>query len=203
MTTPTPTMTTVRRVEAGDALFASRVLARAFADYPMTRFLLPEDDYQRRLELLHEVFVVDVFELREVWASPGTTSVAVWQPPDRELSGDGLDSVLGRLADVFGDRAELAIGAEQTWRAHHPGGPFWYLHLLGTHPDWQRRGLGRAVCEPVLEHLDSIGADAVLDTGAATNLALYRSMGFEVIGEWDMPGGGPHGWTMHRPARRP
>jgi GNAT superfamily N-acetyltransferase len=201
--TPPSTTTSPHRVEAREALVAARVLARALADYPLMRFLLPDDDYQRRLELLQEVFVVDVFDLREVWSSPGTTSVSVWQPPDRELTGERLSSVLGRLADVFGDRAELAVEAEQTWRAHHPGGPCWYLHLLGTHPDWQRRGLGRAVCAPVLEHLDFVGADAVLDTGAAPNVAFYRSMGFEVTGEWDTPGGGPHGWTMHRPARRP
>jgi len=54
-----------------------------------------------------------------------------------------------------------------------------------------------------LAHRNSVTTFLNRCTVTAPNVAFCRSMGFEVIGGWDTPGGGPHGWTMHRPARRP
>jgi hypothetical protein len=38
------------------------------------RHLIPHDEYKRHLETLMAVFVVDVFDLRDIWASPGSIS---------------------------------------------------------------------------------------------------------------------------------
>ena len=50
--------------------------------------------------------------------------------------------------------------------------------------------------------LDRIGdAPVYLETGKQRNLGFYQSLGFHVCDEWDVPGGGPHFWSMLRPSR--
>ena len=43
-----------------------------------------------------------------------------------------------------------------------------------------------------------VGLPLALETGGASNLALYRRFGFEVHAEGDAPGGGPHVWFLRR-----
>jgi hypothetical protein len=44
---------------------------------------------------------------------------------------------------------------------------------------------------------NEMGVDTCLETATPANVALYRSLGFEVVREWDVPHG-PHFWTMVR-----
>jgi ribosomal protein S18 acetylase RimI-like enzyme len=61
------------------------------------------------------------------------------------------------------------------------------LEPVGTHPDFRRRGLAAAVCAAAVRQLGAAGARLALVCGSADParpgpLALYRSIGFEVIG---------------------
>jgi ribosomal protein S18 acetylase RimI-like enzyme len=129
-------------------------------------------------------------------------SVAVWASPDQRTGRDeGLAAIRSAIATAQGSRADYARRSCVLWESFHPAEPHWYLQTLGTHPDSQRRGLGRAVCAAALEWIDAAAAPAFVDTSTAANVPLYESLGFAVVGEWDMPDGGPHGWAMWRTAR--
>src|SRR5262249_61319220 len=82
----------------------------------------------------------------------------------------------------------------------HPRTPHYYLFLLGVDPAAQGRGIGRALVAPILERCDRDGVAAYLETSAERNLALYRSLGFDVTGEIDLRRG-PKVWLMLRAAR--
>ena len=45
-----------------------------------------------------------------------------------------------------------------------------------------------------------LGVPAVLETATPANVGLYQRLGFATRSEWDVAGGGPHFWTMTRPA---
>ena len=89
--------------------------------------------------------------------------------------------------------------------AHRPDEPHWYLQLLATHPDWQRRGLGAQLMEVAFEQADSAGEPCYLETERPELVAYYRRYGFEVRSEWDLDPDatlgeiGPHMWGMYRP----
>jgi ribosomal protein S18 acetylase RimI-like enzyme len=58
------------------------------------------------------------------------------------------------------------------------------IEPVGVHPDFQRRGLGRAIMHEALRRLRDKGMTrAVLNTWTRNEpgLALYKSLGFEVI----------------------
>jgi ribosomal protein S18 acetylase RimI-like enzyme len=56
------------------------------------------------------------------------------------------------------------------------------LEAVGTHPDHQQRGLGRAVVRFAVHHMAAAGMEFAIVTNFASNAAseaLYRSAGFE------------------------
>ena len=65
-------------------------------------------------------------------------------------------------------------------------------------PAAQGRGYGPHLTSPILDRCDAERTPAYLETGTERNVALYRSMGFEVTGEFDLPRGGPPVWCMWR-----
>lgn len=62
-----------------------------------------------------------------------------------------------------------------------------YLHHFGIAPEWQRRGLGKALLKASLDRARAIGLQTKLevyrDNKAA--IALYQSQGFRYLGDYD------------------
>lgn len=76
--------------------------------------------------------------------------------------------------------------------------------MIGTHPDWQRRGVAAALMAAGFELADAEGLPCYLETETLDNVAYYGHHGFEVRSEWDVAtvdDGGPHMWGMLRSAR--
>lgn len=134
-------------------------------------------------------------------------------------AADGLVGALVALPPwVFplpppGPRAQLRTLAAQGFRAaarwrtvferlarHHPPEPVAYLSLLGVEPERQGCGVGSALLEAWLAHVDAAGAPAWLETARPENLPFYQRAGFEVAGELDIFAVSV--WLMGRPAAR-
>jgi len=78
------------------------------------------------------------------------------------------------------------------------------VHTLGVHPDVQGRGVGRRLLTELLGYADGLAVAVFLEvrTDNEPALALYRSVGFEVIGRrpnYYRPSGAD-AFTMRRPA---
>ena len=68
------------------------------------------------------------------------------------------------FAEAAGERVDRAPGfLSRRRRCTHPSPPG-YLEILGTHPDWQRRGIASKVLDPVLGTCDADGLPAYLET---------------------------------------
>jgi GNAT superfamily N-acetyltransferase len=163
----------VRRAVPADRLSLCVTAMRAFVDDPVMRWLYPEDEVF--LEPGGEVLrpaMTGWIALGEVWCTDDGAAGAVWIPPGRPDIDFTVDP---------------------------PPEPHWYLQLLATHPDWQRRGLGAALMAVMFERADAEGLPCYLETETIDNVAYYRRHGFEVRSEWDVPTG-PHMWGMLRPS---
>ena len=85
---------------------------------------------------------------------------------------------------------------------HHLREPHYYLAALGTDPSHQRKGIGSALIQPVLDRCDRESLPAYLESSKRTNIPFYERHGFEVVEELEVPGG-PKLWPMvRRPAER-
>ena len=82
--------------------------------------------------------------------------------------------------------------------ANHPDEPHYYLPVVGVDPDWQGRGIGAALMQPVLERCDRERMPAYLEATTPRNRALYERYGFAVTEEFELANVGPPVWRMWR-----
>ena len=184
-----------------DVPVMARAQMRAFFDDPLITWMLPEDDFERRAVLLFDCTLRAGLVNDSTYTTDDGVSTAVWAPPGRwEFDDAQMRIMAGPFAEAAGDRVDRAVHAFQEMAGVHPDEHHWYLEGLGTHPDWQRRGLASAVLRPMLERCDAESVPAYLETQREVNVPFYRRHGFEVQRTLQLSGGGPLLWLMWRPA---
>ena len=196
----------VRRVGPGDVGALVEVLARAFDDDPVPRWLFRGE--RRRRRGLRTFFGIQLrhtyLDPGEVWTTEDLAGTAIWSPPDRARPGwrdlMRLVPVVPYLTGLGRDTAEAARLLTAV-DAARPRERHWYLATLGTDPERQRTGVGSALLTAVLERVDGEGLPAYLESSKQSNLAFYGRHGFEVTGEIHTPHGGPTLWLMWREPR--
>ena len=82
--------------------------------------------------------------------------------------------------------------------AHRPQEPHRYLPIMGVDPGRQGEGFSSALLKPVLDRLDRDGLPAYLEATSTRNRDLYPRLGFAVLEQMELPGGGPLVWRMWR-----
>jgi ribosomal protein S18 acetylase RimI-like enzyme len=192
--------TTVRSATADDVAPLGAVLGRAFADDPIWRWIYPQPDRSRRLRrMFRALLAVSLARGATVLTDEARAGAAIWQrSDDRDL---GLVGNARMGAAMVVSRARLRRGQTviREIERRHPRHPLhWYLSVLGTDPAHQGTGVGSALVRHVLDDPANAGEAAYLETETEANVPFYRRFGFEVVGELDVPGGGPHLWLMWR-----
>lgn len=193
---------TVRRVARGDVASLARVLARAFDDDPLFRWILPGDDRASRLEVLFEGSLRAIYlERPDPWTTADRDGAALWLPPGGWRRGLATQlRVAPSAIRAMGSGLLRAASALRAVEEHHLQEPHHYLAVLGVDPGRQGRGIGRALLEPVLSRCDHDGLPAYLETAKEGNLGFYRRCGFEVTGKVELPSAPPI-WLMRRAPR--
>ncbi|MBG6099781.1 MULTISPECIES: N-acetyltransferase [Micromonospora] len=176
-------------------------LVAAFVKDPVLRSLFPDEETYPRYAATFFGHLFDKrVQLSSIWTIGGGASVAIWEPPagqpaDPPAPGHGSPDEARYPADVLA-RVE---SYNETVHAALPTFPFWYLGVLGTHPESAGRGWGRAVMRAGLERAAADGLPAILETSNPGNIELYRRAGWEVVGSLAEP---VPTWIMQQPPRR-
>jgi GNAT superfamily N-acetyltransferase len=180
-------------------------LCEAFADYPVMRHVLgPDGDYRARLRTLVGFFlaarVVRKDPILALHSGGAVSAVAICTlpggtaPPELQAARESAWATLGDAAreryDWWGRAWEPLAVAE----------PNIHVNMLGVPPQFQGRGLGRALLERVHEmsrdHPDSVGIS--LTTESAANVPFYQRLGYRIVGRGSV-GPGLETWGFFRP----
>lgn len=172
--------TGVRRVGPTEAAQVTEVLATAFMDDPVSRWLFPDAVVREKLHPpFFRVFVDMVLADGEIHTVGDFDGVALWlsHEPDAQAAGEE------DLNAVF----EAVVGAEYAARfgvlgelmdANHPHDPHAYLPFIAVRPERQSSGVGSRLLEHRLRDLDAAGRAAYLESSSPRNQALYERHGF-------------------------
>ena len=199
-------MPAVRPAGPDDVPAIRAMLARAFDDDPVATYLFPSA--RRRPSGLRAFFGIqmrsDLLPHGGVYTTEGCVGAALWAPPDKPPQGQlrALLTVLPVVPYVLGQTLRRSLRFLAQVKAIHPHEPHWYLETLGTEPAQQRRGIGSALLQPVLERADADGVRAYLESSKRENIPFYRRHGFEVTREVRLDDG-PSIWAMWRDPRPP
>lgn len=207
-------MSRVRPAVTADVTRLVRTATMAFVDDPLMRWMFPGlDEYLSTSPGAWRFLLDRSMAFDATFTTDDGVAVAIFSPPGRPTVEPPLESAIESAIELetSAEPAETsprpapspellaryeAIGA--VLHEHTPGEPHWYLNVLGTHPDWQRQGLGAAVIGPIGEVCRRDGVPMYLETQTIENVAYYSHLGFRVRSEFDVPLDGPHMWAMIR-----
>ncbi len=182
----------IRPAASADLDAAADVLARAFADYPWTRWALPVDDYSQRLREVQRLYLAHALEHGIVLVDDRVRAVAAFLPPGCPAPAEATQR---RIVELHGSRLSALT------QAATPAAPSgsWTLETVGVDPDHQGEGLGTAVVAGGLALIDEEGGPVALETSDERNVRLYERLGFSTAATTTIPHG-PIVWSMHRGA---
>lgn len=184
-----------------DRAEAVGILSLAFQNDPALTWIIPDADHRRaRLPLLFETLFKSDLKAGKVVLSGSGEACALWRAPG--VAEPGATEMLRHaipLLRIFGSGLGRGNAVSKALDAHRPRNiPFWYLHFVGVHPDFQGQGWGGDIIREGLKRADADGQPTYLETATPQNVPLYLRLGFSIINEWDVPKGGPHFWSMLR-----
>lgn len=204
-------MTEIHRLDESRVDEAAALMTRAFFDYPMWQWVLPDEDHRRRaLPVSARASVIwgALMGASYLRGDPAH-GVAIWAPPgmadadvDPDGSKTGWDSVVAAVGPAGMRRFEAMIDVQRPIRERYLNEGAWYLAWLGVDPDVQRSGAGAALLGDMFVRLDPQGVATYLETEKEANVAYYLKHGYKLVHEGILPEGGPGFWCfLRRPPR--
>jgi len=198
----------VRGAERSEMHAAAALLARAFADDPITAFVQKANprsrDWMVPTFVLHvrsgflfgEVHVAEDVHGVAVWLAPGKAPLSAW----RMVRAGAVRWALTCGWAIARGSLAFVTATEQLHRQCAPG-PHWYLAFMGVEPVRQGAGIGHGLLQPMLRRADAEGLPCYLET-PRRSMSLYQRNGFRVVAERAIAPDGPRLWGMVRePAR--
>ena len=198
----------IRPSTLADVPQGAAVLSRAFLDKQPFVWLVP--DAAHRAQWLPAFFATTLTHVHPP-KDGGELAVegdvvagwAIWSPP-----GGGTQTLRSQLGAAAGtiravglrelrDFGRRGTALERALETARPKTPHWYLVGLGVDPDWQGRGIGRALLSSGLSRSDQHAMPAYLECLEGL-VPYYEEFGFERTGWIDMPEGTPRQAAMWR-----
>ncbi len=192
----------VRSVNNEDTPQLTDVLARAFYNDPVMRWVTREDS--KRLGALHDLYEFCI-ESDLKWGWETTTidlnACAIWTPPESMHEREPplwLLNMLPRYIRWCGfNKLRRWFRFLELCEDKRPKTPHYYLDFIGVHPDKQGQGYASALLRHTLAKIDEFGGVAYLESSNPRNNPLYQRNGFEVTDEVQLLNG-PKMWCMLR-----
>lgn len=185
-----PAPLTIERLAPELRAAADRVLAQAFARYPVIRFVLDDPDPDpTRVARLVTLFTSNrwlrghpVYVGRD--DSGALAGVITLTPPGDHPTPADLPPLLERLwAELGTETRERYDTLREVWQRAAPTGPRWHVNMIGVTDAARGHGLGSRLLRHALALADAdpnaLGID--LTTEHAPNLSFYAAHGFRVV----------------------
>jgi GNAT superfamily N-acetyltransferase len=193
----------VERAGASDAGILAQVIADAFADLDVSRWLVPDPGMRRAI--FPGYFAIHVEEALTgglVLTTPARDAAALWLPVPPGGPGEPPPGHHARLAALTGQHLARFQALDSAFDQHHPDGPAHeHLAILAVRPGRQRLGIGTALLIARHGVLDRDGTPAYLEASDADKAAIYRTHGYADLGTPIQLPGGPVMYPMWRQPR--
>jgi ribosomal protein S18 acetylase RimI-like enzyme len=181
------------------------ILKRAFDDYPLMQFAVP--DARRRSGAVRSLYssVLRYSMLYgQVHTMPDLTGAACWLPPDQPFPTFWRMVRIGMLSLPFRfgwqgfNRLQAADHVAEALHRTHAPGQHWYLWVIGVDPQHQGKGIAGQLMRPVFERADRDRFPCYLETHKDSNVRVYERYGFHVAEQKSVPGHPQTVWGMVR-----
>jgi len=199
----------VEKLNRSDKEEAVRVLASAFYDYPVMRYVLKStgEKYETDLKTLMGFFcesrLTRKFPLLGIRDSGELVVAAGINEPEFKPRSPELNKVYSDLTNTIGEEAIARYKSYE--KKANPKGldvPHYLLGIIGVVQTHQGKGYAKQIIEEVQRMSETHPASkgVCLCTEDPPNVPLYEHIGYKVISEADV--GDIHTWAMFRKNRK-
>jgi len=172
------------------------VLARAFVDDPLIRFLEPNEQWRRKLApVLYRSVLRYCLRYGQADITSDGNAVACWLLPShcqpsllRELRS-GMWALPFRARATALRRLLQFDAMSSSLRRQFAGPSHWYLWSLAVEPSEQRKGHASELLRAVLTRADRSGETCYLETQNPINVPIYQRYGFQLAGQAELAPG--------------
>ncbi|GID26988.1 GNAT family N-acetyltransferase [Paractinoplanes brasiliensis] len=178
MNTPASIIPALRVAETDDIDLVADIVAEAFEDLDVIRFLVPQQTRRwsvsrawYRLYIAHAIGGAG-----QVVVTEDHSAAAVWF--DRTRPFTEPDQYSEQLVKLAGDALPRFRHLDAQMDAHHPTDPHWHLLFLAVRPPRQNHGLGARLLAHTHARLDADGIPAYLEATSPQNQRLYHRHGY-------------------------
>jgi len=130
----------------------------------------------------HWMLAVRAIPFGEVWTAEDASVCAAWLPPNAPASPGGLleqVKLLPMFIQLCGfSRLLRGQAMADAMEKNHPRERHYYLAFIAVAPQFQGMGLGSALLQATLRHIDASGVPAYLENSNPKNTRLYERCGF-------------------------
>lgn len=181
-----------------DAYVLSQVIAAAFRDLDVSRWLVPNPDARRLIfPDYFGIYVERAFANGVVYTTAARDAAALWILADGP--GEPSEGYAERLAAVTGRHLDRFTALDRAFDAHHPAGAAHeYLAILAVRPDRQKLGIGTALLDARHAILDRDGTPAYLEASDLDKRGIYLKHGYTDYGSPIELPSGPRMYPMMR-----
>lgn len=196
-------MTEARNIIEGSSDLRSeavKTLALAFQNDPALAWIMPDaDTRRRRLPRFFDWLFADHVKHGLILVAPALEVVTLWRQPGKVHHHEPLTpGELWRLLAIFGPAILRADLVGRHLARHIPAGEdHLYLRYAAVRPEAQGKGWGGRAIRAGIAEANRLEVDTCLETAKPENVAIYQRLGFDIVDEWQVPGG-PRFWTMVR-----
>ncbi len=182
----------------------ARVLADAFADYPLYTYSIPEANRRvRALQALFEVEATYAWKYGTIHASSNQLEGVMYCLPSNRMFltnwrmiKSGALKIPLKMGLAFIKRQAIISSVHDTMRAKHAAFPHTYLWNIGVRPDLKGQGHAAHLVRYLLDGLATKHEPCYLETAREENVRLYEHLGFKKMEQQEIPGTGITTWAM-------
>jgi GNAT superfamily N-acetyltransferase len=189
---------TTTNIQAQDVPRAAQVLADAFFDDVLWRYLIPQDNLRARalpLMMANSVrygihYGVAIKTTDNMGFAIGLHSELADMNLGRMIRAGNFPSVLWPLLIMGRKNARRMIDLTtrtEAARREHISGKYFYGSTMGVVKSQQSKGLGRELFKKHLEYADKHHLRFYAETQSESNVAFYGRYGFRVVAEVPPP----------------
>ena len=194
-----PEAPSVRRAGPDDLPMTLDILADAFAEDPVMRWVTSKQSYPR---YAFELTVPFCLGHRNTYITTDGSGAASWLPAGVPLASPVSPAVIWKGLTEYGPGSLLrGLATLIQSQRRHPKGDYFYLFAIGALRSARGRGIGSALIREGLARCDAEHMPAYLENTNETNIPFYRKHGFKVVDELKLAMQGPKLWLMWRDAR--
>lgn len=123
------------------------------------------------------------FEAIALRKKPGKHRFTLWN-----LWRSGMLATPARLGQTAMQRIEIFDRLSNAEQLKNIGSDqFWYCWMIGTHPDHQQQGFGKALMQHTFQLAKATQLPCYLETATAKNVEIHQKNGYQLLSSFDLP----------------